>query len=319
MADRFLSTTVSAETMLVTITPEIASTLIYPVRGKFGLSKKGVDWACRELAKRNELIRVIGDPVVQPDPLDEKGEHIVIVIKAGRYTIDEGVERLLDTRIGSSRGWTKQEVENEKKETVVVLDEKWFEKTMSRAQRNAMRALLPESFVVAAIARAAGGGTKVAEAAKEAAAAARKDREASKTEKKTADAPAGRQEGTVAKPEGQVEKKDNDIRQRLYAVMSGVEKDKEKMRDLLFALTKHRKTSELDEKIVNALTSAMHGVVKSLNKIIDNSDGTKCIVNAKDEGVVFGSRVQIPSQTGTPGDTTTSGEKMSTPADADPF
>jgi len=108
-----------------------------------GLSKAGVDQICRERTNRGELYRTIEQEVI------DEGEYYRVIVKAGRYTLlrndknEVTGEQLMDTAIGSKRQWKKMTLRGGK-----VVDNKFaFEVAVSKAQRNAKKALLPYKFI----------------------------------------------------------------------------------------------------------------------------------------------------------------------------
>jgi hypothetical protein len=119
----------------------------FPQEGKdiVGLSKAGVEQACRESAnKKGEVYRIIDTPVIEED-----AEYIKVIVKAGRYKIllnnkgDFKGEILLDTSIGAKRQWKKLRQRDGK-----IVDNKFaYEVAISKAQRNAKMSLLPYAFI----------------------------------------------------------------------------------------------------------------------------------------------------------------------------
>jgi len=128
----------------------------------WGLSKIGIDEACRELSKRGEVIREISLEH-QVDPIDP--EYMLFKAQAGRYAViyKEGVreEILLETVFGTKRQWRKQLVEKEvinketKEKKVIKVEEPnpyWYEQGSIKALRNARARLIPEEIKTAIIA-----------------------------------------------------------------------------------------------------------------------------------------------------------------------
>jgi hypothetical protein len=112
-------------------------------RGQYELSYAGTKWAVREMANRGEAIRIEGHPKTERCQIDP-AEHITVTILAKRVKVDREahVETVLDTTVGSSRGWIKQKLVDGR----VVPDEHFFTKTVSKATRNGQQALMPQDF-----------------------------------------------------------------------------------------------------------------------------------------------------------------------------
>ena len=107
----------------------------------WGLSKRGVDEAKSELARKGEVIREMDF-----NWTNEKDEAY-FVVKAGRYLINnEGQEVLLDTAYG-----TKRQPKNWKKDKPNPF---WFEQGGMKASRNACSRLIPNKIKEAVIAYA---------------------------------------------------------------------------------------------------------------------------------------------------------------------
>lgn len=123
----------------------------FPVSGKTinGLSSKGVEEAGREMAKMGEALREID---VRLDYEDETEARFIA--KAGRYAISGGgQETMLDSAIRGKRQ-PKFMTANGRK----VFDENWYEKGVTKANRNAKDALIPNTIRAHIIAEAAKAG-----------------------------------------------------------------------------------------------------------------------------------------------------------------
>lgn len=127
------------------------------------LSYAGIGWAAREYAKKGEILRVMGKPEICADPTDP--DYIIVVVTAQRFAVnsDTGKEIALDTRIGAKRKWKNMEKnvwgKGQDGKPVVISkdiapDPFYFEKAMSMAQRNALKALMPDDFVAQIVERA---------------------------------------------------------------------------------------------------------------------------------------------------------------------
>lgn len=114
------------------------------------LTYTGINWACREYAKRGECFRPIGKPEIIVDPRDP--EYLIATVVVGRYQVGEnGSERLLDSEIGAKRKWINQELKDGKGS---IPDPFHVEKALSMAYRNGKRKLMDSEFVNQLIATA---------------------------------------------------------------------------------------------------------------------------------------------------------------------
>lgn len=120
----------------------------FPMGGKsvVGVSSKGVENGCRELAKKGEAIREMDVKLEYEDDNEAR-----FVAQAGRYAVNaEGRDVLLDAAIRAKRQskWEKR------RDGSVVFDDNWYEKGVTKAARNAKLALMPDSIVALIIAEA---------------------------------------------------------------------------------------------------------------------------------------------------------------------
>jgi hypothetical protein len=103
----------------------------------WGLSKVGVDMACREMAKMGEAIREENIEYTV-DPTNK--EYVLFRASASRVVISkDGKEIMLDRTIGTKRQWIKKIAYGQKKD-----NEFWFEQGSIKALRNARARLLSE-------------------------------------------------------------------------------------------------------------------------------------------------------------------------------
>lgn len=115
------------------------------------LSKAGVNWACRQYAKNREAIRIVGHPMVVADPSDP--EYILVTVQAQRFVLANGKEIGMDSEFGSKRQWRKMQKKDVWENGVMVrkgeieLDPFFYEKAISKAQRNAKLALMDAAFI----------------------------------------------------------------------------------------------------------------------------------------------------------------------------
>lgn len=116
-------------------------------RGQFELSYAGTKWAVREMAEKGEAIRIQDHPRVERCVIDP--EYVTVTVLASRVQVnrDAKVETLLDTQVGSARGWIKLK----RLDGTVVPDEFFYNKTISKAVRNVQQALMPQDFKKAMI------------------------------------------------------------------------------------------------------------------------------------------------------------------------
>lgn len=114
-----------------------------------GLSYAGTRWAAREYSKHGEVLRIVGAPQLVVDPTNS--EYVLVTAQAQRIAVDRetGKEIPLDNAYAVKRRWTKMRL----KDGRVVEDGFYAEKCWGMAQRNALKALLPTSFVIEVIKR----------------------------------------------------------------------------------------------------------------------------------------------------------------------
>jgi len=211
------------------------------------LSYAGTKWAVRKMAEAGEAIRIDGHPEVKLCPQDP--EHIVVTVLAKRVRVDRdsGREVVLDSTVGSSRGWIKQK----KRDNSIAPDEHFFAKTVSKATRNAQQALIPPDFVKKLIEELVTGGKR------------RKTQQqpppqAAKTE---AANPEPAKQAETRKQEPPKADDAGAARQKLMAIFKvAISADTAECRKYLMAWTGKEKTHDLDVKTLTSLTSALHKV-----------------------------------------------------------
>ena len=123
----------------------------FPSQGKtvIGISKAGVDELCRQSAKKEGII--YEDEGITD--LKDEGDYFHVTVKVGVYRVivlkKEGrfLKIPLGTHPGSKRQWKKMKLRNGS----IVPDPFWYEKAMSKANRNARHDLLPYQFIKGAI------------------------------------------------------------------------------------------------------------------------------------------------------------------------
>jgi hypothetical protein len=113
------------------------------------LSHSGVDELCRQSADKLKIIYEL-DGIVHQEHI---GDYFFIIVKASRYQVifDRKTMQLVKIPLGSHLG-EKRQWKNQKLRTgAIVPDEFYFEKAISKAERNAKHDLLPYVFVKGAI------------------------------------------------------------------------------------------------------------------------------------------------------------------------
>lgn len=116
-----------------------------------GLSYAGTNWACREYAKRGEVIRIVGKPEFALDPTDP--DYVLVSVMAQRFSVhpETGRESALDTAPGLKRQWRKMKKniweKGQKVGEEFFEDPFFWEKGLSKATRNAKQALIPTDIV----------------------------------------------------------------------------------------------------------------------------------------------------------------------------
>lgn len=125
-------------------------------RGQQELSYAGTKWVVRQMANMGEAIRV-DLPKKERCPIDP--EYILVDIIGKRVKIDRdaNVETILDSNVGSARGWCKQRL----KDGRTVPDEFFYNKTVSKATRNVLQMLIPPDLkreMISRLEKMQGGG-----------------------------------------------------------------------------------------------------------------------------------------------------------------
>lgn len=264
-----------------------------------GLSFSGVNWACREFARKGEAIRIVTKPEIQPDPFD--AEFVIISVVAQRFAvnIETGKEVALDSSVGVKR----QGSQMQKKDGTVVFDQFWAEKGTSKAQRNAKQALLPTDFVKSMIKKALElkknpTETRSRQPGKTAAATTKPQGAAAPPpppgQKSPAAAAPPPLPGQAAKPPaGQTQKTDlGALRQKFWAVLKqatsvqGKPPDEPTARTYLKALAGKDKVSDLTEATLRALGAILRGVVESVNLIQADPATGKWLITDQTSGAL---------------------------------
>lgn len=113
-------------------------------RGNFELTYAGAKWVVRKMAEEGEAIRVDGHPKVERCVIDPEYITCTVIGKRVKVNLDSRAETVLDTTIGSARGWIKQKIGKDNPK--IVPDDFFFNKTVSKATRNMQLSLIPSDF-----------------------------------------------------------------------------------------------------------------------------------------------------------------------------
>jgi len=113
------------------------------------LSLAGINAACRALAKKGEVIRILD---IQFDSDNQNPEYILVRAQAKRFKIlGDGTEVGLDSEWGVKWQWRNMKKKIWENGRIVgeevVSDPFFFEKATSKASRNAKKKLIPESAI----------------------------------------------------------------------------------------------------------------------------------------------------------------------------
>jgi hypothetical protein len=287
-----LTDMIDDEQAMTSAKESVMEDFVYKVQGKLRLTKKGVDWASRQYAKKGEIIKIIDHPKVVVDPEDK--EYVLITILALRSALVEGKDIPLDTHIGAKRQWRKMKLSdtNEGKAGEIVPNPHWFEHGVSKAQRNAKLGLMESDFIAQIVAawlekktgkpvhdnvsksaqqktapsQPPAQGTKEktpVELAKEAAAKTKADAENKAKEQKPAEA------STPA------------TRQRLFGLLAviGYEKDEEKKRVFARFIPGYESSKQVPEQILVDLNDALKRVKDKVWHLKHNAEGLEEIVD----------------------------------------
>lgn len=131
----------------------VVSTWVYSFQGQegkqqTGLSKKGVDEACTEMAKQGHLIE---EEDLQWSKCPLSDEYVVFKAKVRRVVLGKDGARVpMEPVFGTKRQWIK----DHRKNGPDVDDKFWFEKGAAKALRNARSRLIPAEIQAKIIALA---------------------------------------------------------------------------------------------------------------------------------------------------------------------
>jgi hypothetical protein len=127
----------------------VVSTWVYSFESdgkpQTGLSKKGVDEACTEMAKKGHVIE---EESLEYKPCPISSEHVLFTAKVRRVLINKDGSRVpMETVFGTKRQWIK----DYRKSGQAVDDKFWYEKGSAKALRNARSRLIPAEIQAAII------------------------------------------------------------------------------------------------------------------------------------------------------------------------
>lgn len=233
--------------------------------GGFQLSYKGVQVACREFAKRGEVIEIPELAKVMYDPEDK--QYVLAQVLGRRVRLDpkSGNRVILDSAIGSKRKWLRQQRRNGES----MADPFFFEKAISQAECSVKRKLLPQEFVMEFVKQILKGKAPQA--------AAGKPQEA----KEATQEGRGARKGGSGAPAASQGKSDalGALRQQFWAVLKKATKAKDdaSARKAVEALTGGSKVSALDEATLKKLGGFLRKV----------ADGEAAIKRQGDKVVIF--------------------------------
>jgi hypothetical protein len=243
------------------------------------LTYTGINWACREYAKRGECFRPLGKPEIIVDPRDP--EYLIATVVVGRYAVKEdGTERLLDSEIGAKRKWTKQEL----KSGQVVLDPFHVEKAISMAYRNGKRKLMDSEFVNDLIAKA----MKIQGERKEGREAKSKEKPPAKAPAAPAAKPAEQKVATAAASTAAPPELSPDQKALVEAFVS-VEPDEKNHKIVWKNLTGLATTKEANSDLLKMVTQLMRGCSAKppINRLEVSASGGYQIVRIGDGSVLL--------------------------------
>lgn len=256
--------------------------LVYKnARGEDELSYAGTKWAVRKMAEQGEAIRVDGHPETKLCPVDP--EYIIVTVLAKRVKVDKDTSReiVLDSTVGSSRGWVKQK----KTDGAIIADPHFFTKTVSKATRNVQQALMPVELKKAMI-------KELTNPTKPKAKEEKRENVALPAGAKSTSPPAS-PPNPVGNPTGKAAEsaKSTDdagaARQRLMAAFKlCIGDDVPKIRKLLKSWTGKEKTHDLDVATMQSLTSALYKVKDGSAKYDES-----CVVDTLTDAILIGVRV----------------------------
>lgn len=271
---------------LATVKESILEDFVYKVQGELRLSKKGAEWACREYAKRAEILEVIDHPKVETDPVDP--EYVLVTVLAQRATIVDGKKIPLDTNIGAKREWRKLKLADDYQGRMgkpgdVVDNPFWFEHAVGKAQRNAKLGLMESDFIAKMIEAWQGkkgkGGRSPASSQQPA-----KESPVEAARKAAAQKPAPAAQSKAA-PSGELSTPQT--RQRLMGLLAvvGFGTDQEKKDAFLQLLPGRSSSKETPEAVLNSLIEALRSVKDGQSKMNFDSEGKAQILGANGQVV----------------------------------
>jgi hypothetical protein len=145
------------EIILAELENRVVSTWVYSFPGQdgktqTGLSKRGVDEACTEMAKKGHVIE---EDSIEYSPCPISGEHVLFKAQVRRVLINKDGSRVpMETVFGTKRQWIKEQ----RKDKSIFDDKFWFEKGAAKALRNARSRLIPAEIQATIISLAKSSG-----------------------------------------------------------------------------------------------------------------------------------------------------------------
>jgi hypothetical protein len=285
------------EQVLAEMQGRVLDTYVYHFWGsdgkkQTGLSKVGVDWACRELAKRKEVIRVRENTVhLMRCPINS--EFVIAMIEAQRFGItDDGGEVPLDSAIGVKRQWTKMK----KKNGDIIVDDFWAEKAISKATRNAKLSLIPQNIIKEVIAQYGKKNSQTVGSQPQ----QTQQRPQQRTQKPPTQRatkpprqhpaeqkPPEKPQKTSAPPQRGKPKGDMAaIRQRFWVALKKVGRDEAQCREIYHDLTGNESIKDASEEVLTKITNLLQAVPSGENEVRQEWNGYK-IVQKSDGAILY--------------------------------
>jgi len=117
-----------------------------------GLSYSGTLWAKREYSRHGEVIR-LGKPEIVVDPSDP--QYLIATVEAKRFAASPETGTLVE--LDNAYGIKRRSKTMKLRDGRTVEDPFWVEKLTSMAARNALKSILPASFVLEVLKRIKSG------------------------------------------------------------------------------------------------------------------------------------------------------------------
>lgn len=271
------------EQTLAEIQGKVIEDYVYSVDGQYQLSKAGVNWACREYAKKKEIIRVIGHPQGIADPGDP--EYVLVTTLAQRFALDEkGHEIGLDTYVGAKRQWRKMRL----KDGSIVPNVYWWEHAVSKSQRNSRLGLMEADFIAKVI-QVAIEKKKVKNVLPPATTQAKNASvPAAPAKSPTKEAPPKQAAAAEAPSKQTTDKSSPQTRQRVFGMLAvlGYKSHEDQKRVFQVFLPGYASSKEVPEAVLARFLAALHSVKDGAFKLRMDADGEK-IVDPSSDDILF--------------------------------